>query len=379
MKKFFAIVIICCVLVSVAMACKTENEFEVEISTTNNITEGETTEVQTSAATEIETEASTGTIDENGIIKIKNEKHGFTFQKTNFEENYSEEFLMELLELIPMEYGYEDYDNWNGTPNEILNDAFFGSAVWRVGGYEYKSDEWNAAVAEMEKSRYSCRLGEYSFTDLEKINSYLRSIYGPNARQFKKSDFEKFNDIIKCESVFVNYNFNFRYAYLPETDLIVRFADEICFSGGEATYVCDVKTVGETYIVKAVTGSEDFRENDHTFEGIQNDALKMFNKYTYGCLTSYTFTIGRGNEGSLYMKKVEKSYILPDNAKYCVAADDVKVENKKYVSSNWEVVAFLSKDDKIYIRDYYYEQGYAWVVTENYAGRVEKKYLAPIE
>ena len=379
MKKLVAIIILCCILISSVTACKTENKPEIE--TTGNATEVETTAEQTQAATEIETEASTGTIDENGIIKIKNDKHSFTFKKTNFEDNYSEEFLMELLDLIPMEYGYDDYDNWNGTPNEILNDAFFGTSVWRVGGYEYKSDEWNAAVAEIEKSQYSCRLGEdYSFFELEKINSYLRSIYGPSARQFKKSDFEKFNDIINCESVFDNYDFNFRYAYLPETDLIVRFANEICLSGREATYVCDVKTVGGTYIVKAVTGSEDIRENEQTFEGIQNDALKMFNTYTYGCLTNNTFTICRNKDGSLYMKKVEKSYILPENAKYCIVSDDdVKVENKSYVSADWETVATLSQGDKIYYRGYYYEEGYAWVVTEEYAGRVEKKHLAPIE
>ncbi len=382
MKKIFVIIAVCCVIILAVTACKTENEPEFEMSTTNNsTTEVESNAEQIQVSTEIETEASTGTIDKNGIIKIKNEKHSFTFKKTNFEENYSKEFLLELLDLIPMEYGYDDYDNWNGTPNEILNDAFFGTSVWRIDGYEYKSDEWNDAVAEMKKSHYSCRLGEdYCFFELEKINSYLQSIYGPSVRQFKESDFEKFNDIINCESIFKNYDFNFRYAYLPETDLIVCFANEICLSGGEATYVCDVKTVGDTYIVKAVTGSEDFRENAQTFEGIQNDALKMFNKYTYGCLSSYTFTICRSKDGGLYMEKVEKSYILPDNAKYCVVTDnDAKVENKNYVSADWEVVATLSKGDEIYTRGYYYEEGYAWVVTEEYAGRVEKKHLAPIE
>lgn len=371
MRKILAVIISAFLIVTL-VACNSEVKQENE--TTNSI--AETTVLNTEIKTEKSADASQGE-----LIKIKNEEHTFTFRKVNFEKEYSEEFLMEILTLIPMEFGCDDYDNWGGTPNEILNDAFFGSSIWQVEGFEYGSVEWNQAVDELSNTPYEGYWGEYSFCKIENINEYLRKIYGPDVRQFEKSDFEKLNDIIECESIFDEYDLNFRYAYLPETDMIVRFANEICFGMGEATYVCDIKMEGDLYIVEAVTGSEDIRGEDTTFKGIQESALKMFNTYTYGNLTKYKFTICN-EDGNLYMKKVEKSYILPDNVskQYRVVSDGVIVEERKTVSGDWKSVAVLSQGDEVYVKEYYYfYEDYIWVISENYMGRVEKKYLTAIE
>lgn len=377
------------ILFSVLGACKEKNEPEtttVPTSTTaESITEyttAETTqeEITTEYVTTSKLETSTAKA-KTETIRVKNEEHSFTFEKTDFEKNYSEELLMEILKLIPMEYGCDDYKNWNGTPNEILNDAYFGTSVWQCEGFEYNSLEWNNGVKEMKKNPYGIGWGEYSFTDIEKINSYLKDIYGPNARTFKVDDFERFDDVMTSEkSIFENYDYNFRYVYLPETDLVVKFTNEF-YCGGEACYVCDIKTEGDLYIVKAVTGSEDIRENENTFEGIQKDALKMFNTYTYGKLSEYVFTIGNDEECGLYMKSVDKSYIFPDNMKmnYRVTADNVKVEAKNYISGEWEVIDTLSEGDEFYSSGYYYEMGYVRIDTEKYSGRVEKKYVTEIE
>lgn len=396
MKRIISVMAIIAILFSILGACKEKTEPETTTSAVpSTSTTAESTTESTTAMTETTREETTTehvTTTSNPettiakvkteTIRIKNEKHSFTFEKTDFENNYSEELLMEILNLIPMEYGCDDYENWNGTPNEILNDAFFSANISHFECFEYDSAEWNDAVREMKECPYGVNLGEYNITNIENINSYLKDIYGPNVRTFKVDDFERFDEVVTSEnSVFENYDYNFRYVYLPDTELVVRFAREICFNGGEATYVCDVKTVGETYIVKAVTGSEDLRENENTFEGRQKDAIKMFNTYTYGKLSEYVFTIGNDEECGLYMKSVEKSYILPDNVKmsYRVTADNVKVEVKNYTSDEWNVIDTLSTGDEFYSSDYYYEMGYVRIDTEKYSGRVEKKYVTEIE
>ena len=114
MRKILAVIISAFLIVTL-VACNSEVKQENE--TTNSI--AETTVLNTEIKTEKSADASQGE-----LIKIKNEEHTFTFRKVNFEKEYSEEFLMEILTLIPMEFGCDDYDNWGGTPNEILNDAF---------------------------------------------------------------------------------------------------------------------------------------------------------------------------------------------------------------------------------------------------------------
>lgn len=390
MKRIISVMAIIAILFSVLGACKEKTESETTTSAVpSTSTTAESTTESTTAMTETTTEHVTTTSNpettiakvKTETIRIKNEKHSFTFEKTDFENNYSEELLMEILNIIPMEYGCDDYENWNGTPNEILNDAFFSANISHFECFEYDSAEYNDAVREMKECPYGVNLGEYNITNIENINSYLKDIYGPNVRTFMVDDFERFDEVVTSEnSVFENYDYNFRYVYLPETELIVRFTNEF-YVGGEAIFVCDVKTVGETYIVKAVAGSEDLRENENTFEGRQKDAVKMFNTYTYGTLSEYVFTIGNDEECGLYMKSVEKSYILPDNVKmsYRVTADNVKVEMKNYTSDKWEVIDTLSTGDEFYSSGYYYEMDYVWIVTEEYSGRVEKKYVTAIE
>lgn len=388
MKKFIAVTVIAAILFSAITGCKNESENE---ETTTMVV---TTEEATSEATTAEPMTDEETTEESttekpieyvksGKIRIDDGKYRYTIEKKPFEDNYSKEFLMEITKLTPMEYGVDDYDKWNGIPNEILNDAFFSMDRWLLERYEYESKEWNAAVAEMKENEHSINLGEYSFTSVSKINSYLQSVYGPDVRKFTADDFETYNDVITSEeSVFENYDFNFRYAYLPKTDIVVCFANEICFGGGAACYIYDIETVEDAYIVKAITGSEDYGQNVFSFEGIQGDALDMFNSYTYGRMFNYIFTLAADENGNMYMKSVDKSYILPENVKmnYIVTSDEhVNVEAKKYYTSEWETIDTLNEGEEVYSSDYYYEEDYVWISTEKYEGRVAKKYLTEIE
>ena len=56
-------------------------------------------------------------------VIVESDNYKFTLKKSDFENNYSEDILMKISNLIPLEYGKNDYENWNGTPEEVINDA----------------------------------------------------------------------------------------------------------------------------------------------------------------------------------------------------------------------------------------------------------------
>lgn len=355
MKKLFALFLLFCVLMSSLTACKSkdipEETTKAAVSTTE---QPETTAEQPQETTEEETEPI-----KTETIKVSNEKHQFTFEKTNFEDNYSEEFLEELSILIPMDFGYEDYENWDGTPNEILNDVYHSGYYWRIGGYDYESEEWNAAKSEIEKNLGKGQYSEYTVTDIDKINSYLRDLYGPKARVFNAEDFDTCSEIkTDNDSIFTDYDWSFIFVYLPESELIVQFARETYGGEMEPVHICDIKTSNDCYIVEA--------------------AEEVYGQY---CI-HYILKIVCDDNGDLYMKSADKSYILPDNAamNYKVTSEEnVKVEVEKYYSSDWEVIDTLSNGEEFYSPGYYYDDDYVSIVTEEYYGRVEKKYVTEIE
>lgn len=384
MKRLIAVTVIFVLLFSLITGCKNKVENE-------NITSSPTTLLQTEKETEtttemtsVEEEKTEKPVDyiKSGKIKIDDGKYKYTIEKKAFEDNYSEEFLMGLSSYFRMDFGYEDYDNWNGEVNCVLNDLSFGGNV-DFDSFEYNSPEWKEAVAEMNKNPYDKGYDEYGFTTVDRINKGIRERFGPGLRSFKADDFDAYNEIKTSDaSVFENYDLFYRFAYLPGCDYVVYWVREVTSFGRASAFICNVETVDNCYVVETVMGSEDFSENCGTFEGRQTDALKMFNSHTYGRLFKNIFTIAVDEKGNLYMKSVDKSYIIPENVKanYRVNQDNVKVEAQKYYSSEWEEVDALSKGEEVYSGTIYWlYEDYVWVSTEEYEGRVERKYLTPIE
>lgn len=383
MKRIIAVMVVAVMMFSVIAGCKneTKNETTTSVLPTHLHTEKET-EI-TTEMTSVEEETTERPIEyiKSGKIEIDDGEYKYTLEKKAFEDNYSEEFLMGLSSFFVMDFGYEDYDNWNGETNDVLNDLIINGRIW-FDSFEYNSSEWNKAVTEMNKNPYKGGCSEYGFTTIDNINIGIKERFGPDAREFKAEDFDTYNELKTSDaSVFENNDFNYIFAYLPESDCVVFFTNEF-LEGGLSVFVCDVQTVNDCYVVETVMGSEHFFENGYTFEGRQIDALRMFNSYTYGRLFKNVFTIAVDENGNLYMKSVDKSYILPENVKanYKVNQDNVKVEAQKYYSSEWETVDTLSKDEEVYSGTMYWlYEDYVWISTEEYEGRVERKYLTPIE
>ncbi len=383
MRRLIAVMVVAALLFSAVAGCGKKDEIE-------TTTSASATQIQTEKETETETEISSTEEEttekpieyvKSGKIKIDDGKYKYTIEKKAFEDNYSEEFLMGLSSFFRMNFGYEDYENWNGEANSVLNDLKFDGNIY-FDSFEYNSPEWKKAVAEMDKNPYD-KEHEYGFTTVDRINEGIRVRFGPGSREFKAEDFDTYNEIKTSDtSVFENYDLFYRFAYLPESDCVVYWVREVTSFGGVSVFVCNVQTVDDCYVVETVMGSEDFSENWGTFEGRQTDALKMFNSYTYGRLFKNIFTIAVDENDNMYMKSVDKSYIIPENVmpNYRVVQDNVVVEVQKYYSSEWETVDTLSKDEEFYSGTIYWlYEDYVWITTEKYEGRVERKYLVSIE
>lgn len=387
MKRIISVMAILAILFSVLGACKEKIKPE---TTTSPAPSTSTTAEKTIEATTVMTETTRAeTTTENQTSKVnltgKNntpeteddfqvkdtEKYiayKFEFeiegcQKTEYEKNYSSEVLTEIYELIPMcfglTFGYDDYDNWDGTPNTVLNDIYHSMGYWMIDCYDYDSEEIKRASEELNANPYGHENREGFYTSVEKINAFLREVYGPDARVFKAEDFDTYDEIKTSEeSVFINYDYSFRFVYLPESDIVRCFARETWGGETEGICVCDVRMSNGDYIAEVV-----------------------FNTY-YGYRAKYIMTMSCESNGNIYVKNVEDFYILPDGAKnnIKVISEDVEVKYRKYNSGNWVIVDTLSVGDEVYSTGGTYENDdYVWIVTEEYRGRVEKKYVTEIE
>lgn len=322
MRKIISALCIVCIMVMLLNCCANNsmNDEAQSSSTSASVTDAPKTNGVTAEATEKEKTTQAESVIKTETITIKNEKYSFTIQKTDFEKNYSEEILMNISRLVPMGFGLDDYDNWNGTPNEVINDVLRCVQVsrnnWFFERYDNDSPEYTAAQNEMSKNPFEpSDVDCFVITDIEKINKFLSERFGSEARQFKSEDFETYNEVkVSDEPIALGYLYpTYRYVYLPESEMVACFVEYFTGSEGPAAYIYDIQTVDGSYIVKAVSGSYNYGENGDTFAGMQSDALKNFGQYTEDSLDNYTMTLAYDNNGNLYTKSVKKTQILPDN------------------------------------------------------------------
>lgn len=306
MKKLMSIILMAGVLLSAA-ACSAKNPVSEE-----------TTQPETTAAVQQQTDTDVISPEisyESVVVKSKN--YEFTLQKSDFEKNCSEELLMKISDLIPLEYGCDDYDNWDGTPEEVINDAISCSFDSRKAMFfeRFSPDSPEGEIARNEISGYTYKVyNDYLITNIELINSFLRERFGPDVRQFKPEDFDSYEDAVTQDGSVTDGigTLGYRYIYLPESELVMCYMSEVTGWGGDVTalYIYDVQTVDGDYVVKAlygISGYTEYAENGDTFAGLQGDALKMLNAGTEDTPIDCTMVIGETENGDLFMKSVTKN------------------------------------------------------------------------
>lgn len=370
MRKILAIIISVSFLFTM-FACESEKKQENITTTATDCkettafeTESETTEITAyQAASDVIWVGDFTDAIEEGTFIINKGKYKIEFIKKDYENHYSKEVLNEIYEAIPTEFGLsfgcDDYDNWNGAPNDILNDTYHSMGCWKMESYDYGTSEHKKAVQELNNSPYGNPNLEGFFTSVEKINSFLRGVYGPEARVFKANDFDTYNEIMQTESsVFYDYDYSFRFAYLPESEVVCCFARETWGGETQAKCVCDVRMSNGDYIVEVVSDTY------------------------YSYCAKYIMTMSSEPNGNIYVKSIEDFYVFPteieSNAR--VISEKTEVKAKKYESGDWVVVDVFSVGAEVYKSGWVdFEEKYVWIVTDEYEGRVDRKYLTTIE
>lgn len=388
MKRTISALCIICMLFVVLNCCAKEKIIE-EMTTTVSKTISETmsevlTEESEFATEEIITTTQPMTHAGAGKITIDDGEYRYIIEKTDFEKNFDEELLLKISEIIPMEFGYEDYDKWDCSANVILNDVLLGNES-RIGywieRYDFESERAKKAQEEMMSYNEKIRLHEYFISDIPKINEYLIKLFGPDAGVIDKNDFEEYSVIANSDKhpfKDFNYKYNYRFFYLPESKLVVCGINEFLGEESKMPYMCDVKEKDGIYTVRAVSGSGGFYEGNYTFLTKQNDCLESLRWYTKGYLEECIYTIACDDNGNMYMKSTEKSYILPENAeKNYYAISDAEIKDSRYSSDELTVIDTLSKNEKVYSPGTDFEGRI--VVTEKYVGIVEEGLLKEIE
>ncbi len=385
MKRIIAVLCIFCFFFGILNCCAKERSNEEETTTVfENASETITDALieETENLTEEITTTQPVTHAKAGEIIIDDGEYRYKINKTDFEKKFDEELLLKLSDIIPMEFGYEDYDKWDSSANVILNDVLLGNYSrfdCRLERYDFESEQGKKAKSEMMNYSVEIKFHEYFVTDISNINEYLIKLFGPDAGVIEKDDFEGYGVIANSEkSPFKDYGYNYRFIYLPESELVVCGINEFLDGEYKIPYMCDVREKDGLYIVRAVSGSYGYGSGND-FLRRQNDALENLGWYTKGYLEEVICTIACDDNDNMYMKSTEISYILPENAKknyYAVSNADIKV--REYYTDEWTVVDTLSKNEKVYSPGLYFG-GERFVVTEEYVGIVEEELLKEIE
>lgn len=389
MKKIVAMLCVFCFLLGILNCCAKDSSNDAEASTAFEHVLESTTEELTEYIEDVESKTEETTTQPlthapAGEIVIDNGKYRYKINKTDFEKRFDEELLLKLSETIPMEFGYEDYDKWDSSANVILNDVLLGNES-RIGywieQYDFESEQAKKAKAEMMSYSEEMKFHEYFVTDIPKINEYLIKLFGPDAGVIDKDDFEEYSVIVNSEkSPFedFNYKFNFRFFYLPESKLVICGVNEFGGEESRMPYMCDVREKDGLYIVRAVSGWYGYYYGNYTFLTKQNDCLEALGWDNRGYLEEVIYTIVCDDNGNMYMKSADISYILPENAeKNYYAVSDAQIKDSRYSSDELTVVDTLSKNEKVYSPGLDFEGRI--VVTEKYVGIVEEELLKETE
>lgn len=365
MKKFITVLVIAAFILPLLNCCGDEAKKEtvtasaMQKTTVVDVTEEPTTEEESVPKTEND-------LQEEFVSEYRHYKFEFEIKdckKTDYEKNFSKEVLNEIYDLIPMYYGFsfgcDDYDDWSGDPNSVLNDIYHSTGCWMMDGYEYGSEEVKKANEEMNSNPYGGSHEEGFFTSVDKINARIRDVYGPDARQFKPEDFDTYDEIKTSEeSVFADYDYSFRFVYLPGCGVVRALARETWGGETPALCLCDVRMSDGYYVAEAI------QETYYSFR------------------VKYIMTMSAESDGNIYLKSLDKFYILPDGVEnnMKVISEDVQVVSEEYRSEELIVIGTLSLGEEVYSSDDLdSDDEYIWIVSEKCRGKVKKNSLAVIE
>lgn len=381
MKRIVAVIIV----ISMAlMLFSCSDEKTNNIVTTTQITEEITDEI-----TEEEQTTKQMVFIEESTIVFDNGTYRFEIPKTDFEKRYSEELLLQFANMLSMSFGVEDYYDWNTTGQNIFKDVRCCTLsvnhfmLWKNFIHEQSDDE--AVSMFWEASGLENIAGDLGTFNLRDFNRYLVRMFGPDVRQLKTEDFDTGKTaaekgVIPIEGIGES---DFRCYYSGKEDVMIF---QFCPTGygcvGE--YIYNVEKIEDDYYVYTV-GEIESHGLITDFEEFQSQALKDMPYTIYrGWLPSKVYKFGCAENGDVFLKSVEQKHFVGEYD-YIVDSDcPIEVKGKKAITEEYRVIGTLEKGEKVrrfpmFETVQMEKNGECIIVTEDYIGIVEIKYLKEIE
>lgn len=316
---------------------------------------------------------------------IKNKEHSFTVMKTDFENRYSEEELMEFSSVLSMSFGYDDYYNWNGEAesvvNELLNNCLT-SSKW-VFSSLVTDDEELMNKASRELALYlndeNARV-DYGLVKLEDLNAYIKDMYGENARTFTGEDFMSVEEAVKNNGKVFDYNSDMysQIRYFPQNDLLWLASRDTGYYS-TITYIYNITEENGEYIVYTLRDFEDY-STGNTFSSQQSYVLEALSWDERNCLYTSVCTLGISENGDFYLKNVEEKCIFADgfSGDYVVKCDADLYEWKTY-NQPFTKIGTVKKGTVVTIGVDYFTEEYEYILNEDFAGYIKPENLEKIE
>ncbi len=324
----------------------------------------------------------TGSVDFSGEkMIIRNWEYTFEIPKTDFEGRYSEKELFSFLDFVSLSFGRDDYYDWSGDGNQIINDTFLNCIS---SPFYYKS---LYKTYDLEMNRYDYirkEIGEdymdFKVTTIKDLNDFIESWYGPKAEKLTKEDFININDAKKNqESLFDGVSdISSNAYYLPESDMVAVTLLNTSFSSYSA-YIYDIKKVGRDVVVYTVGSVENYLDNS-SFEAHQKDILKHIYWGEYKTLDNNIYTISYDWKGNMYLKSVEsKKFVAKEigyNYEVEADAERIPVLNRYAYTEEMKTIGYIYPGDSVYFSGYtMYKKEYACIITKDIKGYIDPKYV----
>ena len=377
MKKFITVIILICMLAGLLSCSRQGDETPVLTESTTQLPAAESL---SKTASEEKTEAQQDVIKEKEKIIIADGTYRFEINKTNFEDKIPEDILLQVANMLSMNFGVEDYYGWDTSGQNIFSDVRKSNLLIR-GFYKNKEimDE------EADKEAVSLFLSEAGLENVEcsvmtfslkKYNDYLKDFYGPDVKQLTVDDFETGKSAVE-KGLDVDGHLDetdSRCFYTGKDDIILV---QVCGAGfscrGE--YIFDVEKNGNDYYVHTV-GKIDIESFGSDFAEAQKQMLESLpHTVDKGCLPVKTYKFGCTADGDIYLKSVDKKFIFPENPEYdCVIEQQAEIKNKKADSEKLTVTGTVPEGTQM-VRLQQYEryelEGMYFVACEDYCGYVD--------